>query len=275
MPEIRRLLNEMGVEFTILSDPSEVWNTPTDGEFRMYDGGTTKAEIENAINAKATIIFQEYCGAKTGDYIAGKGQEVVYMNHPMGVGGTDKFLMEVSRITGKPIPASLEKERGQLIDAIADSQAYLHGKRYAIFGDPDLTLGVAAFLLELGAEPAHVVCTNSVEDWEQKMQAVFDASPFGTGCKAYPKRDLWHMRSLLFTEPVDFLIGSSHGKYLERDCKVPLIRLGFPIMDRHHHHRFPVWGYAGGLRVLVSLLDKYFDVTDAANTDTTSFDLVR
>jgi nitrogenase molybdenum-iron protein beta chain len=83
------------------------------------------------------------------------------------------------------------------------------------------------------------------------------------------------MRSLLFTEPVDFLIGSSHGKYLERDCNVPLIRIGFPIMDRHHHHRFPIWGYAGGLRVLVSLLDKYFDVSDAASANSTSFDLVR
>jgi nitrogenase molybdenum-iron protein beta chain len=25
------------------------------------------------------------------------------------------------------------------------------------------------------------------------------------------------MRSLLFTEPVDFLIGNTYGKYLERD----------------------------------------------------------
>ena len=36
---------------------------------------------------------------------------------------TDKFLMEISRLTGKPIPAELEKERGQLVDALADSQA--------------------------------------------------------------------------------------------------------------------------------------------------------
>ena len=59
------------------------------------------------------------------------------------------------------------------------------------------------------------------------------------------------MRSLLCTELVDFLIGSSYGKYLERDTKTPLIRLTFPIFDRHHHHRFPTWGYQGGLQVLV------------------------
>ena len=70
------------------------------------------------------------------------------------------------------------------------------------------------------------------------------------------------MRSLLATEPVNLLIGNSYGKYLERDCGTPLIRLMFPIFDRHHHHRFPVWGYQGALRVLVTLLDKIFDKLD-------------
>ncbi len=70
------------------------------------------------------------------------------------------------------------------------------------------------------------------------------------------------MRSLLFTEPVDFLIGNTYGKYLERDTGTPLIRIGFPIFDRHHHHRYPVWGYQGGMNVLVRILDKIFDEID-------------
>ena len=70
------------------------------------------------------------------------------------------------------------------------------------------------------------------------------------------------MRSLLFTEPVDFLIGNTYGKYLERDTGTPLIRIGFPIFDRHHHHRYPVWGYQGGMNVLVWILDKIFDEID-------------
>ena len=57
---------------------------------------------------------------------------------------------------------------------------------------------------------------------------------------------------------------------------IPLIRLTFPIFDRHHHHRFPVWGYAGGLRVLVTILDKILDVLDVETAKTgISFDLVR
>ena len=279
IPEVRRMLGLMDVPNIVLCDPSDNWNTPTDGNFLMYDGGTTKEQVEQAIHSKATIVFQEFCAQKTAKFIAEHGQEVVALNHPMGVTGTDRFLMAVSRITGKPIPAALERERGRLVDAIADSQAHLHGKKYALYGDPDLMLGLTEFLLELGAEPTHVLSTNGDAEWAAKVQALFDASPFGKGCKVYPKRDLWHMRSLLFTEPVDFLIGNTYGKYLERDTGVPLIRLGFPIFDRHHYHRSPIWGYEGAMRVLVMLLDEHFEALDASTNEIAktdySFDIIR
>lgn len=279
LPEMRRILDLMDVDYTILGDPSAAWNTPADGEFRMYDGGTTKEEVKRALNAKATLSFQEYCTEKTLKYVAEKGQKVVALNHPLGVAGTDAFLLKLSELTGKPIPAPLEKERGRLVDAIADSQAHLHGKKFALYGDPDPMLGLAGFLLELGAEPVHILSTNGGDDWAAKVQALLDGSPFGKGCKVYPKKDLWHLRSLLFTEPVDFLIGNTYGKYLERDCGVPLIRLGFPIFDRHHHHRFPIWGYEGSLRVLVAILDEHFEALDASTSQTGvtdySYDIIR
>jgi nitrogenase molybdenum-iron protein beta chain len=279
MKELKRIFSLFGVKVNIICDPSAVWNTPTDGEFRMYDGGTTKADVEAALNAKATIVFQELCCEKTSKYIASKGQEVVALNAPVGVTGTDRFLMALSRLTGLPVPAELELERGQLVDAMADSQAHLHGKRYALYGDPDQMLGYTELLLEIGAEPAHVLSTNGNEDWAVKVRALLDSSPYGAGCKVYPKKDLWHMRSLLHTEPVDFLIGNTYGKYLERDCGTPLLRWVFPIFDRHHYHRFATWGYAGGLWLLTSLLDEFFEQQDA-NTNVPgktdySFDIIR
>jgi nitrogenase molybdenum-iron protein beta chain len=277
--EVKRIFGLMGVEYTILGDNSDVWDTPTDGEFRMYDGGTTLEEAANAVHAKATISMQEFCTEKTLPVIAAHGQETVALNHPIGVTATDRFLQEISRITGKEIPVELEKERGRLVDAVGDSSAHIHGKKFAIYGDPDLCLGLAGFLLELGAEPTHVLATNGNARWAAKVQALFDSSPFGKDCHVYPGKDLWHMRSLLFTEPVDFLIGNTYGKYLERDTGTPLIRIGFPIFDRHHHHRYPVWGYQGGLNVLVWILDRIFEAIDA-NTNVPaksdySFDIIR
>ncbi|MGY4315225.1 nitrogenase molybdenum-iron protein alpha/beta subunit [Bradyrhizobium sp. JR3.5] len=269
----------MGIQHTILADNSEVFDTPTDGEFRMYDGGTTLEDTANAVHAKATVSMQQWCTEKTLPFVSEHGQEVVSFNYPVGISATDDLLLTLSRISGKEIPEQLTRERGRLVDAIADSSAHIHGKKFAIYGDPDLCYGLAAFLLELGAEPTHVLSTNGNKAWHEKMQALFASSPFGEACHAYPGRDLWHMRSLLFTEPVDLLIGNTYGKYLERDTGTPLIRIGFPIFDRHHHHRSPVWGYQGGLNVLVKILDKIFDEIDKktnvlGKTDY-SFDIIR
>nr|CAA44958.1 nitrogenase beta subunit [Rhodobacter capsulatus] len=120
---------------------------------------------------------------------------------------------------------------------------------------------------------------NGSKKWAKQMEEVLAASPFGKQGQVWAGKDLWHMRSFLMTEPTDFLIGSSYGKYLERDTGIPLIRLTFPIFDRHHHHRFPTWGYQGGLTVLVKILDAMFVKADARAGDwgktDISFDLTR
>jgi nitrogenase molybdenum-iron protein beta chain len=279
MREIKRLFDLMGVEYTVVGDNSDVWDTPTDGTFRMYDGGTKLSDAADAVHASATLSMQEFCTEKTLEYIESKGHEVIAFNYPVGVEATDRFLLEVARLTGRPIPDTITKERGRLVDAIADSSAHIHGKKFALYGDPDLTLGLAGFLLELGAEPIHILSTNGEKVWQEKAEALLASSPFGKNCHVYARKDLWHMRSLLFTEPVDFLIGNTYGKFLERDTKTPLIRIGFPIFDRHHHHRYPVWGYQGGLNVLVKILDRIFDymdqTTNIPSKNDYSFDIIR
>jgi nitrogenase molybdenum-iron protein beta chain len=274
--ELKRMLAEFGVDYTLVSDVSDVFDTPTDGVYRMFDGGTSLEAVAEALNAKATIAMQKYCSEKSLELAASVGQETVALHYPLGVGATDEFLMKLADLTGKPIPESLERERGRLVDAMADSSAWLHGKSYSVFGDPDFVYGMTRFLLEMGAEPIHLLSTNGGKEWQTEMEALVATSPAGAKAQIWPGKDLWAMRSLLATEPSDFLIGSSYGKYLERDCGIPLIRLSFPIFDRHHHHRFPTWGYVGALRVLVTILDKILDALDVETAKTgISFDLVR
>ncbi|MGB0661742.1 MAG: nitrogenase molybdenum-iron protein subunit beta [Mangrovicoccus sp.] len=261
--EMKRMLAEMGItDYTILGDVSDVYDTPSDGEFRMYDGGTKIEDIKTALNSKATVSLQEFCTKKTLEYCESFGQETATFNYPLGIQATDEFLMKMSELTGKEIPESLRMERGRLIDAMADSQSWLHGKTYAIYGDPDFVYGMARFIMEMGGEPTHCLATNGTKAWAKQMEELLATSPFGANAQVWAGKDLWHMRSLLATEPVDLLIGNSYGKYLERDTGTPLIRLMFPIFDRHHHHRFPTFGYQGALRVMVQLLDTIFDKLD-------------
>ncbi|WP_029011023.1 nitrogenase molybdenum-iron protein subunit beta [Azospirillum halopraeferens] len=277
--ELKRIAQMFGIDVTILSDVSDNFDTPGDGEYRMYDGGTTLEATAAAKHAKATVTMQEYCTTQTLQFCKEKGQDVTKLNYPLGVGATDELLMKLAELSGKPVPDALRLERGRLVDAIADSHTYFHGKRFAVYGDPDFCLGMTRFLLELGAEPVHILSTSGSKKWEKQVKKVLEGSPFGKDGNAYGGKDLWHLRSLLFTEPVDYLIGNSYGKYLERDTKIPLIRLTYPIFDRHHHHRYPTWGYQGALNVMVRILDRIFEDLDAKTsvvgvTDI-SFDLVR
>jgi len=277
--ELKRLFGEMGLKALILGDNADNYDTPTDGTYRMYDGGTKLDDVKEAIHAKATVSLQEYCTTQTLSYARGEGHQVEKFNYPMGLSATDSLIMKLSEISGKEIPDSIKLERGRLVDAMADSHALFHGKRFAIYGDPDFCMGMSQFLMELGAEPVHVLSTGGTKKWAKAQRALLESSPYGASGEAYPGKDLWHMRSLLFTDPVDFIIGNSYGKYLERDTGTPLIRLTYPIFDRHHHHRFPTMGYQGAINVMVRILDRIFEVADLDTIDTAvtdySFDLVK
>ncbi|PWV59006.1 nitrogenase molybdenum-iron protein subunit beta [Plasticicumulans acidivorans] len=284
---IKRMMKEMGVEATLLSDPSEVLDTPADGTFRMYSGGTTQAEIKDAPNAFSTILMQPFQLEKTRKFAENVWKhEVPKTNIPMGLKWTDEFLMAISEITGKAIPASLELERGRLVDMMTDSHSWLHGKKFAIYGDPDFVIGMVHFLLEVGAEPTHILANNGNKRWAKAVQKVLDSSPYGKSGKVYAGCDLWHMRSLCCTDKPDFLIGNSYGKFIQRDTghkgkefEVPLIRIGFPIFDRHHLHRMTTLGYEGAMYLLTTLvnavLEKLDDETRGMGTTDYNYDLVR
>ncbi|MFC5301624.1 nitrogenase molybdenum-iron protein subunit beta [Azospira restricta] len=284
---IKRMLSEMGVGHTMLSDPSEVFDTPADGEFRMYSGGTTQDEVKDAPNAHTTILLQPFQLDKTKKFVEGTwNHEVPKLNIPMGIDWTDEFLMKVAEITGQPIPESLAKERGRAMDVLADSHAWLHGKKFALYGDPDFVHGLVKVLLECGAEPTHILCHNGNKRWSKAVQKLLDSSPFGVNGKIYAGNDLWHLRSLCFTDKPDFLIGNSYGKYIQRDTRhkgpefeVPLIRLGFPLFDRHHLHRQTTLGYEGMIQIVTTLTNAVLEQLDRETVEMGvtdyNFDLVR
>jgi nitrogenase molybdenum-iron protein beta chain len=273
--EMKRYMALMGVDATVLADNSESFDSPLTGEYEMYKGKTTLDEAGDCVNAQATVSLQAYASIKTLKTLkTAYGQRTESFNYPMGISAFDKFLMKVSEITGKPVPASIKWERGIAVDAATDAHQYFHGKRFAIFGDPDVLLGLTGFIMEMGGEPAHIVCTNGTTKWGKEMQALLASSPYGASAKVYPGKDLWHMRSLLMTEPVDMLIGDSHGKYAARDAGIPLVRIGFPIVDRVNLHRYATLGYKGALNLITWIANAFIEEMDR-NSDDAHFELLR
>jgi nitrogenase molybdenum-iron protein beta chain len=284
---IKRMMKEMGVDLTLLSDPEEVLDTPADGTFRMYEGGTTIDEIKDAPNAMDTLFLQPWQSVKSMKFTKNTWKhESPKQNIPMGLDWTDDFLMKVSEITGQEIPESLAKERGRLVDMMTDSHTWLHGKKFALWGDPDFVMGMAKFILELGAEPTHILAHNANKRWMKEMKKVLAEYPCADDCEVYIGKDLWHMRSLVFTNKPDFMIGNSYGKFIQRDTlfkgkefEVPLIRIGFPIFDRHHLHRMTTLGYEGAMYILTTLVNEVLqrldEETRGMGTTDYNYDLVR
>ena len=284
---MHRMMKEMGVEYSLLSDPTEILDTPADGEYRMYDGGTTQEEMKDAPNAIDTLCLQPWQLVKTRKFVETVWkQPTSHISIPMGLEWTDDFLMKVSELTGKPIPESLAKERGRLVDMMTDSHSWLHGKRFALWGDADFVLGMVKFLLELGAEPTDILCHHANKRWKKEVEKLLASSPYGKNGVVHTGHDLWHFRSLMFTNKPDFMIGNSYGKFIQRDTlhkgkefEVPLIRIGFPIFDRHHLHRMTTMGYEGAMYILTTLvnavLERLDEETRGMGTTDFNYDLIR
>ncbi len=273
--EYKRILESFGIPYTLLADISDTFDSPNDGTYRLYPGGTPLAEAADSINGKATVTVGPYATAKTFAWVkesyAGAHASLPM---PVGIAKTDALLLKLSELFDEPVPDALRAERGRAVDAMTDAHQYVHGKKFAVYGDADLLLGYVSFLLEMGATPHHVLCSKGSKKLEKELQALLDASPYGRGARIYMNRDLWHLRSLLVTDPVDALIGDTHGKFAARDAKIPLFRFGFPVFDRVNGHRVPIVGYQGVIHLVTEICNRFIDLTDET-CDDRHFEMMR
>lgn len=76
---------------------------------------------------------------------------------------------------------------------MTDSHTWLHGKRFA-FGDPDFVTGMCQFLMELGAEPLHVLCHNGNKRWAKDITKMLKASPYGQEAEVHAARSRIYAR---------------------------------------------------------------------------------
>ncbi len=273
--EYKRYFEAFGIPFTFLADISESFDSPNDGTYRLYPGGTDLKEAADSINGKATLTVAPFATSKAFTWIKEQyAGEHVSMPMPMGIAKTDAFVMKLGELFGKDVPASVKAERGRAVDAMTDSQQYIHGKKFAVYGDPDYLLGYVSFLLEMGAVPYHILCSKGSKKLDRELQTLLGASPFGKAGKVYMNRDLWHLRSLVMTDPVDAIIGDTHGKFIARDAKIPLFRFGFPIIDRVNLHRRPLIGYQGVINMVSEICNKFIDIVDDTS-DNRHFEMMR
>lgn len=273
MREIKRLVKAMGINLIMFPDTSGVVDSPMTGKFEMYPkGGTTVPELKDTGNSKMTLALGSFASTDAAIQLERKCKvPAKSLKAPIGIKATDEFLMTLRRGLVKEIPCELEEERGQLVDIITDTHYHFHGKKVAIFGDPDIVIALTEFVLSLGMMPVHVLTGTPGNAFEKEVKAMLLEAGLKGNVKA--AGDLFEFHQWIKNEPVDLIIGNTYGKYIARAEDTPLVRVGFPILDRSVHSYMPIVGYRGAMRLIEMISNALLDRQDrdAAEED---FELV-
>lgn len=254
---LREIGRAFGVELTLLPDYSDTLDGTTYEEYEpIAPGGTTLEEIRAMSGALASIEFgTELVGRDT----AGSSFEERFgvPNHqlamPVGLRATDAFIDALCEITGRQVPAALAAERGRLLDAFVDGHKYIAGKRAVIYGDEDLTLGMTAFLSEVGVRPVLVGTGAGGRLAEAVAEVTKGVAPEMP--EVMQKVDFHDMAARAEELAPDLLVGNSKGYRYARAWDADLLRVGFPIHDRFGGHRMGHLGYKGALELFDRLVN--------------------
>ncbi|MFW5488621.1 MAG: nitrogenase molybdenum-iron protein subunit beta [Desulfovibrio sp.] len=273
MEEIKRIAALMDVDITLFPDTSGVLNGPMSGEYHMFPkGGVTVDELKDAGNAIGTMALGEWCSADAARWLDTNCKvPCTVLDMPFGLKATDRFVDTLRIIAGTSVPESIVHERGQLVDMISDMHQYTYGKKVAIWGDPDQLISMCEFLVSMDMQPVHIVTGTPGKRFVARIKEITADQPYEVNVKA--AGDMFTLHQWIKNEPVDLLIGNTYGKYIARDEDIPLVRWGFPILDRVGHQYFPTVGYKGGLRLLENILGALLDRKDRDSPEE-SFELV-
>jgi vanadium-dependent nitrogenase beta chain len=260
---LKYYLKEMGADATLFMDTEEFDSPMMPDKTITTHGRTTVEDIRDSANATATLCLARYEGATAGELLK-KEFEVPYhlVNTPYGIKNTDDMLRKISEITGKDIPESLVKERGIALDAMADlAHMFFANKKVAIFGHPDLVLGLAQFCLEVELEPVLLLIGDDQGSkykkdpriTELKNTAHFDM-------EIIHNADLWDLEKKISKGEIklDLIMGHSKGRYIAIDANIPMVRVGFPTFDRAGLYRKPTIGYKGAMELAEMIANAMF-----------------
>ncbi len=259
--EIKRILELMGVEYTLLPDYSLTLDQPFGGTYRkIAPGGTGGTAIAAMPGAPCTLQFGATCpdALSPGRYLEQEhGVPLLNLPLPIGLENTDRFVEALGRIGGRPVPDVLGCERGWLLDGMADAHMINAEGRPVIFGEPELVLAVAALCAENGAFPAVLASGSRSSRLAEALAPVLAAGDGASRLLEAP--DFAAIEEAAVATGANIAIGHSGGKVLVERHGIPLVRVGFPIHDRIGGQRILSAGYAGTLALLDRLTNQLLE----------------
>jgi len=262
MREIKRLAGKMGIDMILFPDTSGVLDQPQTGHYSMYpSGGVTIDRLKATGDSKATIALGGYAsGAAAMELESRFNVPASLLELPIGLTQTDRFIHALHECTGMKVPDAIELERGRLLDIMSDMQQYFHGLRVAVAGDPDNVSSMVQMLVDLDMKPVYVLTGSPALRFEERVRQLL--GDYVPDAIIRQNADLFDLHQWIKSGSVDLLLGNTYCKQIARAENIPLVRFGFPILDRMSHRIFPTVGYVGAMRLMDKMIDALFDKRD-------------
>ncbi|MCV9877477.1 nitrogenase iron-molybdenum cofactor biosynthesis protein NifN [Brenneria izbisi] len=233
--QIRRYVEAFGLQPVMLPDlAGSLDGHLTDGDFSaLTQGGTSVRELEQMGQSVSTIAIGVSL-QRAARLLENRCQTPSFwIPHLMTMEQCDNVIQHLQMIAGREVPAWIERQRGQLQDAMIDTHVWLQDKRLIIAAEGDLLAAWLDFAISQGIRPQYVVAPTN-----QPGLSSLPVAEVQIG-------DLEDVEDKLRIQPADMLCANSHGALLAEKYHLPLIRIGFPLFDRIGEFRRLRQGYSG------------------------------
>jgi nitrogenase molybdenum-iron protein NifN len=162
-------------------------------------------------------------------------------DHLLGLEAVDRLVDCLHRISGRPVPPRLERQRAQLQDAMLDCHFTLGQARVAIGADPDLLHSLTDLVTGMGAEVVAAVAPARAA-----VLARVAAAQVKIG-------DLHDLESLARDGGAEVVLGNSHATETAQRLSIPMLHVGFPQYDLVGGYQRTWIGYRGSRQALFDL----------------------
>jgi len=252
--EIVEMIEAFGLKPIVLPDLSGSLDGHIPDQFSPTTiGGTTVDEIRSMGSSIATLAIGTQMDYAAIELQKRTGVPFTIFDRVTGLEASDKFLMHLSELSGKPVPLKYRRQRSQLVDAMLDGHFFFGGKKVALGAEPDLLFALGSLLTEMGCEIAAAVTTT--------QSSILEKMP----CAEVLIGDLEDFE--LRAKGCDLLVTHSHGRMASERLGIPLFRAGLPCFDRlGANHKLSV-GYRGTRDLIFQIGNVFLEHTHEGGPD--------
>jgi nitrogenase molybdenum-iron protein NifN len=253
--ELRDILEGFGLQAVVLPDLSGSLDGHVPDDFTPTTlGGISLEEIAGMGLSCHTLAIGEQIRDAAVALEKRTGVPFTLFDRLTGLEVNDQFISLCARLSGKPVPNKIKRQRSQLVDAMLDGHFHFGGKKIAIGAEPDLLWTLSNWITELGSQVVAAVTTTSsplLEKVPTDEVLIGDLEDLEAGAI-----------------DCDLLMTHSHGRQAAERLHIPFYRIGIPMFDRLGAAHQTIVGYRGTRDLIFEIANMFIANGHEPNPDT-------